>query len=339
MAGTIVTMRRRALLVSLTTAVAGAVAGCATGEATPDPTPNADPTAAPSATAIFASTTSSTLTPRTPVPHVPKAGAAPPQAFAVGRRSYSFARGADRPLPVRVWHPVAGEPGGDPTDNATPAAGRFPLVLFSHGLTAQPDDFAAMLSRWAQAGFVVAAPIYPHTSYGAADYQPLDVANQPADASYVLTQLLALAATDPLAGHIDADRIGAAGHSGGGITTAGLFSKARDKRLTAGIIMSGTDFAGSPFAGPSSALLFVHGTKDKTVAYAAGHTVFEAAPWSRAMLTITDGGHVSTGPEFEPTTGVSTDFLRWSLYGDAAAKARIPAKAAVNGVATLEDQL
>ena len=332
-------MRRRTALVTLTAAVAGALTGCAgqrPGPTAPAPSSNATPTAPPSDNPLFASTTTSSLKPRRVVPYVPQAGTAPAQSFAVGRRDFSFAR-TDRQLPVRAWYPSVGAAGGEPVDAAIPASGRFPLVLFSHGLTSQPNDFAPMLARWAQTGFVVIGPTYPHTSYGATGYDPLDVLNQPADASAVLTQFLALA--DPLVQQVDPERIAAAGHSGGGITTAGLFSSARDRRLTAGIIIAGTDFAGAPFAGPGAAMLMIHGRNDTTVRYAAGRTVFRAIPWSRAMLTITQGDHVTGADSFETVTGTTTEFLRWSLYGDSAAKARIPGAAAVNGVATLEDQL
>nr|BFE71822.1 hypothetical protein GCM10020092_051230 [Actinoplanes digitatis] len=79
----------------------------------------------------------------------------------------------------------------DPADGAAPAAGRFPLVLFSHGLTSRPEDYEAILARWARAGFVVAGPTYPRTSYGAADFDALDIVNQPADASFVIDSLSA----------------------------------------------------------------------------------------------------------------------------------------------------
>jgi dienelactone hydrolase len=273
--------------------------------------------------------------------YTPPAGSAPPRAFALGRRDFTFDRGADRPLPTRVWYPAQGEAPAvaDPIDGAAPAAGRFPLIIFSHGLTSNPNDFAALLSRWAQAGFVVAGPVFPHTAYGVADFDPGDIVNQPADVRHVLDQLLALPG-GPLRDVIDPDRLAAAGHSGGGITTAGLFSAERDARLKAGVIIAGTDFQGMPFTGPPAGMMFVHGRKDDTVTYRAGHTVFEAVPWSRAMLSITDGGHVITDADFETTTATTTEFLRWSLYGDAAAKARIPgAAAAVDGIGTLEDQL
>jgi predicted alpha/beta hydrolase family esterase len=171
-----------------------------------------------------------------------------------------------------------------------------------------------------------------------AEFDSGDIVNQPADVRHVLDRLLALTG-DPLAAIIDPGRLAAAGHSGGGITTAGLFSAERDERLTAGLLIAGTDFQGAPFAGPAAAMLFVHGRNDDTVTYRAGHTVFEAVPWSRAMLSVTSGGHVITSSDFEAITSTSTEFWRWSLYGDAAAKSRIPAAAAVGDAATLEDQL
>jgi fermentation-respiration switch protein FrsA (DUF1100 family) len=290
---------------------------------------------------ILSSTTESTLpAQKITTRYVPAPGTAPAQAFAVGRRDFTFARG-DRALPTRVWYPAAGVAPASPSpgDNAPPAAGKFPLVLFSHGYTGQPDDYAALLARWAQAGFIVAGPTYPHTSYGAKQLDQTDIVNQPADATYVIGKLVALGATDPLGAVLDGAKLAAAGHSAGGLTTTGLFSKDRDKSLLAGVVIAGTDFEGTPFTGPAAAMLFVHGKNDDTVAYQAGHTVFEAVPWSRAMLTITDGGHVIEGSDFEPIAATSAQFLRWALYGDPAAKARIPAAAAVGDVATLEDQL
>jgi dienelactone hydrolase len=340
-----VTMRRRTLLTGLVaSAGAGALTACAAETVTSATSTTSGPsgaaTTATSAAPILGSTTASSLTPQ-PVTarYTPPPGSAPASAFAVGRRVLKFSRGADRPLPTTVWYPATGEAASspDPADDAEVAGGRYPVVLFSHGLTSQPADYEPMLARWAQAGFVVAGPTYPHTSYGATDFDSSDIVNQPEDASSVLDSLLALA--DPLRRIIDPNRLAAAGHSGGGITTAGLFSAHRDERLKAGVLLAGTDFQGAPFSGPSAALLFVHGRKDNTVAYRAGHAVFAAVPWSRAMLSITDGGHVTQADDFEATTATSTEFLRWALYGDTAARARIPAAAQTGDVATLETDL
>jgi hypothetical protein len=337
-------MRRRTLILGLTAAAAGTGGLVACGTEADVTTPAVGKPAG-SAAPILSSTTASSLAPKgVTAPYTPAAGTAPAQAYAVGKKVYpDFNRGGNRTLPTTVWYPAVGAApatGPAPTDDALPATGRFPLVLFSHGLTAQPTDYAPMLSRWAQAGFVVAGPSYPFTHYEADGFDQDDIVNQPADATYVIDQLLALdPAGDPVRAAMNPDKIGAAGHSGGGITTVGLFSKARDTRLKCGVVLAGTDFQGTPFTGPSAAMLFIHGKKDTTVTWGAGHTVFEAVPWSRAMLTVTDGGHVTESPDFEATTRTGTQFLRYALWGDPSAKAGIPAAAAVGGVATLEDQL
>jgi dienelactone hydrolase len=341
-----VTMRRRTLLVGL--AGIGAPAACASptrpaavGAASPSvsASPAASTPAPASSVPILASTADSSLAPRdVTAPYTPTPGRAP-AAYAVGRRVLRLRRGADRPLPTTVWYPAVGAVPGtaDALDGAAPAAGRFPLVLFSHGLTAQPDDYADVLARWARAGFVVAGPTYPRTSYGVADFDPRDIVNQPADASFVIDSMLGLAG--PLGAIVDPDRLAAGGHSAGGITTVGLFSAYRDERLKAGVVLNGTDFQGAPFVGPPAAMLFVHGRRDGTVTHRAGHAVYAAVPWSRAMLSITEGGHVTKPRDFEATVGTSTEFLRWALYGDAAARARIPTAAAAGEVGTLEDLL
>lgn len=342
-----VTMRRRTLLLGLAGAGAGtaatATAACSAAETvTPATgTPTAAPgspsaTATRSAAPILASTTASTLTARNPSQkYVPATGTAPDRAYALGRRTVAYERDG-RSLSTTLWYPTSGTAPASPApvDNAAPlTGGSFPLVLFSHGLTSQPEDYAAMLTRWAQAGFVVAGPTYPNTWYGADPLDADDIVNQPADATYVIDRLVS--GTDPVTAVIDGDRIAAGGHSAGGITTAGLFSAERDTRLKAGIVLNGTDFRGTPFTGPAAAMLFVHGVKDGTVTYRAGHAVYEAVPWSRAMLSITNGGHVTESADFEATTRTTTDFLRWSLYGDAAAKGR----ATTGDVATFEDEL
>jgi dienelactone hydrolase len=317
------------LIVAVT--VAGALTGCST-----DARPSSTATPAsvrPSAQASAAATATATAAPRplgsTRTPVTPPAGLAPSRALPIVERHLKFSRGSARPLPTTVWAPAASH------------RGPFPLVLFSHGLTSEPSAYAAVLTAWAKAGFVVAAPAYPHTSSGVPDLDALDVINQPADASYVISQMLALdgKAGDPLHGRIDTSRVAAAGHSAGGITTIGLFTGNRDVRLDAGIVLAGERVLAVPFSGPAAPLLFVHGKLDNTVPYAQGLAAFRAVPWSRAMLTVTAGGHVAITKDFGPVIATTTDFLRWSLYGDAAAKGRLGSDATKGGVATLTDQL
>jgi alpha-beta hydrolase superfamily lysophospholipase len=202
------------------------------------------------------------------------------------------------------------------------------VIVFSHGLTSRPEDYASLLTRWARAGFVVAGAAYPHTSRGVTDFNVLDLVNQPADASYVLTRVLALNSRkgDTLENRLDVKQVAAAGHSGGGITTLGMLSGNRDKRLTAAVVLAGRQVLPAPFTGPEAPVLFVHGKQDRTVQYADGLAAFEAVPWPKAMLTLPQGGHVTTrGPDFARVATATTDFWRWSLYGDRPAKNRLTA--------------
>jgi poly(3-hydroxybutyrate) depolymerase len=261
---------------------------------------------------------------------VPIAGTAPTRSYQIGRRIMQYSRGS-RTLKTTVWYPATAA-----GDGTAVASGTFPAMLFSHGLNATPDMYATIVAPFVRAGIVVAAPWYPYTAEGVAEYQPADLVNQPADASSVLDQLLA---SGPFARSIDPARLAAGGHSGGGITTSGLFSSYRDTRLKAGLILAGTDFQGQPFRGPAAAMLFIHGTADDTVAWGAGHTVFEAVPWSRAFLSIDGGGHSLENRDMPVATATATEFLRWSLYGDEAAEARIPSAARTGGIAKLTNQL
>jgi fermentation-respiration switch protein FrsA (DUF1100 family) len=243
----------------------------------------------------------------------PTRGEAPSTTFAVKTRKLQLSRGKERPLPTTVWYPATGD-------------GPFPVIVFSHGLTAQPSDYADILARWARAGFVVAAAAYPHTSTGVADFDVIDLLNQPADASYVLTRVLALdgKAGDPLAGRLDRDHVAAAGHSGGGITTIGMLSGTRDARLTAAVVLAGRQVLPGAFTGSAIPVLFVHGERDKTVQYADGLAAYKAVPWPKAMLSLPDAGHVVTsGADFDLVADATTDFWRWSLYGDSGAERRL----------------
>lgn len=273
-------MRRRTAVPAL---VALGVLGACSGEpaapaAAPAPPAPAVSAPAPASSAPAGATAPTTVPPR----------AAPAGQFTVEQRTYRFSRGADRPLPTTVWYP-------------SDAAGPFPLVVFSHGLKSEPAAYATVLRAWARAGFVVAAPAYPHTSYRIKDFDPVDVLNQPADASEVITRMLALNASDrALRGRIDGSRIGAAGHSAGGVTTIGMFSGVRDERLDAGIVLSGRRVLPTPFTGPAAPMLFVHGKRDRTVSYADGLAAYRAVPWPRAMMTVTEGGHVAITKDFGP---------------------------------------
>ncbi|MGY0005790.1 alpha/beta hydrolase family protein, partial [Micromonospora sp. I033] len=238
--------------------------------------------------------------------------------------------------------PTTGTTTADPVarPGAPAAPGRFPVVVYSHGLHSLPALHAPLTTRWAAAGFVVAAPTYPRTNLRARDFTRADVPNQPADGWRLVRHLARLDARpgDPLAGHLAVDRFAAAGHSAGGFTTAGMFASGHSPRLRAGIVIAGGGLAGS-FAGPVAPLLFVHGGADPVVPESVGRAAYARSRGPAAFLGLPGQGHgeyLNPGrPGFAQVVATTTDFLRWTLYDDRAARNRLPADAHLPGVTTL----
>jgi fermentation-respiration switch protein FrsA (DUF1100 family) len=118
-----------------------------------------------------------------------------------------------RVLPTTLWYP---------SDRQN---GPYPLVMFVHGFGVTPSTYAALLSRIAAAGYVVAAPTYPILSGQPAG--PSDVVGWDdlfADTWFVTSQVLDASASGggPLANLVDPQRIAVAGHSDGAAVAFGL---------------------------------------------------------------------------------------------------------------------
>lgn len=180
------------------------------------------------------------------------------------------------------------------------AAGRFPLVVFAHGLGALGRIYTVILAAWAAEGYVVAAPDFP-LSRATAPGGPVadDYVNQPADLSFLIDELLRLDA-DPasvLHGRIDGEHIGAAGQSLGGLTTFGLTldTCCRDARIDAAVPMAGLlwPFPGGDYDGAiAPPTLVIHGDADDTVPYAQALAAYALLAAPRALLTHVGGGHI-----------------------------------------------
>ncbi|WP_433056781.1 alpha/beta hydrolase family protein [Dactylosporangium sp. CS-033363] len=258
---------------------------------------------------------------------------------AVGVRHFSFARGKNRPLPTTVWYPVRGsarQTRGRVQVDATPLPGEFPLILWSHGFYSNPEMQEGMTKFLAESGYIVAAPAYPFTKKDGPKFDKTDVPNQAVDASYVITELMK--AGNPLAGSIDADRLGAIGHSGGGTTTNWLFTGKRDPRLKVGVIFAGRPTAA--YKGSPVPMLFVHGDKDPVVAYSQGRESYGKDPWPKAFLTIEGGEHGAgtNDPERGHVQVLATllDFLDFALNGDDVSRLRLTSDATLAGYTHFE---
>jgi predicted dienelactone hydrolase len=104
--------------------------------------------------------------------------------------------------------------------NAPLAAGRYPLVLVSHGMGGHAAGLGWIASQLAQGGFIVAAVNHPGSTAGDLNAAAaVQVWQRPADLSAVLTALLADPAWQP---HIQPERVGVLGFSLGGYTALAL---------------------------------------------------------------------------------------------------------------------
>jgi dienelactone hydrolase len=221
--------------------------------------------------------------------------------------------------------------------------GPFPLVVLAHGQTGHPSKFNQLMTAWASAGFVVAAPVFPLTSNQASFETVGDYVNQPADFSFVIDRMLASSDDDgPLAGRIDREHIGVAGLSLGGSTVYGIAFDGccRDDRVDAALVMAGYLL---PFDGanefPSVPLLIIHGNGD-----ARGREPYQMASPPKYLMTLERPTH---SPPFEDTPDpadelvvtVTVDFWNAYLHGQRAAIDALSTDAVVPGAATLEQQL
>jgi dienelactone hydrolase len=228
--------------------------------------------------------------------------------------SGSFPGASTRTLQTAIYYPAAIAPSSPITPNAAPApppAGHlYPLILFSHGLQASGNYFVSLISRWASAGYVVAAPEYPLTNMAAISMYNInledafaDVKNQSADARFVINEVLKSDSLQRrprarlLGGIVDPESIGAAGHSVGGTTTYGLahghlFSG--NPRIGAAVAMSAcAGFVGNRanyFQQPVPVLI-VHGDQDQTVPIKFSLQAFAAAKQPKFGFTFMGAGH------------------------------------------------
>ncbi|WP_040824986.1 alpha/beta hydrolase family protein [Nocardia jiangxiensis] len=114
-----------------------------------------------------------------------------------------------RELSVRVSAPTTGHD--------------LPIVVFSHGMTLDMDDYAPLARFWAAHGFVVVQPTHLDSLGLAPDdpRTPLIWRIRTNDLTGILDQLDAVEAGVPgLSGRIDRERIAVAGHSWGAQTAS-----------------------------------------------------------------------------------------------------------------------
>ena len=137
------------------------------------------------------------------------------------------------------------------------------------------------------------------------------------------------ASSGTLAGLVNPDEIGAAGHSNGAVTTLGLVANTccYDSAVKAALVMAGTtegfppghyDFSKAP------PLLLVHGTADQLIPYRSAPLIYNLARGPKGLLTLVGGSHDAAGgldPRSASTViRTTTDFFEAYLNGNRQAK-------------------
>lgn len=242
---------------------------------------------------------------------------------AVGLRILTLSNGAKAAL----WYPSKGVPGPHRYDGGLAstlavdgpiAAGRFPLVLFSHGFGGCSTQTAFFTEELARRGYVVVAPDHrdavvchvapPTRPVNARPEQPLrspdlwsasTYADRRDDLEVAIDDLFR---TPDIARHLDASRIAVTGHSLGGYTALGIsgaWPAWRDRRIVAAVVFSPYAFPflknSGDLKGVGVPVLYEGGTRDVIITPATQRPggFYALSPAPKYFVNITDATHLS----------------------------------------------
>jgi dienelactone hydrolase len=287
-------------------------------------------------------------------------GQPPPSSFAVGlrvlhlldtSRTITLPNGKSEPRPLLTYvrYPALGSPGRTdlPDAPAARADGPFPLVIFGHGFAVTPTLYARLLQRWARAGYVVAAPVFPLENADApGGPDESDLTNQPADMSFAISEMLAAAraSAGPFSGLINSSQIAVTGQSDGGDTALAVAYDPtyRDPRVSAAVILSGAEIpgiGGFTFPAGSPPLLATQGTADTDNPPSATNAFFNVARRPKYLLRLFGAEHLPPYSGQQPQLGiverVTLAFFDGYLKHRAGALARLVSLGSVPGTASL----
>ena len=288
------------------------------------------------------------------------AGSQPPRSgppFAVGEEQLTFVDrtrtvsvpgqpARPRTLTTVIRYPALGPAGRFDVRDAPPdrAAGPFPLIVFGHGFAVTPGTYFRLLRAWAQAGYVVAAPVFPlENAHAPGGPDESDLVNQPRDMSVVISAMLAGndAPRALLRGMIAPRRIAVSGQSDGGETALAVAYDRfyRDPRVGAAVILSGAQIPGSGSLLPGPPLLATQGTADTVNDPRNTYAFFGVAHRPKYLLRLIGAPHLPPytveQPQLTIVERVTTAFLDRYLKGARSGPERMRAAGNRRGLAVL----
>lgn len=244
--------------------------------------------------------------PEPPLPGSPSADWLQPGPYQVDTAEYVF---VDASRPTAANRDYAGAP--QRTFNTSlwyprNAGGALPLVIHSHGVVSSRSDLAYVARHLASHGYVVAAADYPLTSGSApGGANPADVANQPADISFLIDSVLGLTGDrKPFQGTVDLARIGLTGYSLGGLTAtlATFHPRYLDSRVAATVSIAGpaAAFTERFYQAADTPFLMIAGSADSLINHRANAVPIPQRAPAGDLLTIFGGTHLGFAALSEP---------------------------------------
>jgi predicted dienelactone hydrolase len=195
-----------------------------------------------------------------------------------------LAAGGQAAMPTTIWYPKRA---GDDT--------RYPVVVYSHGLTGSPAASSILLSHLATYGFVVVAPQHDDCPTDCSEATIAAAAGQRLiDVAAALDAVLAGGPDqDPPADRLDATRVGLAGWSFGGATALRVMET--DERFRAALALApATVIQPADPRRVARPVMVVAGRLDTTIPFRDTARFYAAIPDSapdRWFVAIDRAGH------------------------------------------------
>lgn len=240
---------------------------------------------------------------------------------------------------------------------AYPQNGQYPLVVFGIGFDMMPANYLPLITAWVNAGYVVAAPIFPLTSasglshYGVdltnsslADRYEDDLVNEPGDMAASISAVAGLDASKSslLYNSVNTSDVAAAGQSDGGDATLALtYNKCCEYTpIKAAMVFSGAEFPGfngAYFASSPTPMLVTQGSADTVNLPSSSQTIYTSAPPPKYYLNLVGADHLQPYTAYnayeQAVAAVSIDFLNGYLKGQNQALAAMSSSGNVAGTA------